>query len=181
MSRSPKRKHRDVHEVLRIRESADLPSHKTAADLDDLDRDVLECQLKDVFFSYDDLAEKWGVTVATIRNRIKRLKAAGVMDLILVVNPYKIGFGTFAVIGVKIKPGADVEALVKTLLAFPGVISVMMVAGRYDFVLQYVCQSMEEFRSFIGKNLGNTADVTDIESLMGIDLYAHKFGLGIVS
>jgi DNA-binding Lrp family transcriptional regulator len=55
---------------------------------------------KDVFFSYAELAEKWEVTSATIRNRVGRLKASGVMDLILVMNPYKIGYNTFAIDGV---------------------------------------------------------------------------------
>lgn len=82
-------------------------SHQVAASLDDLDRDILEMHQKDVFFSYADLAEKWEVTVATIRNRIKRLKASGVMDVLLVVNPYKIGSNTFAIIGIKLETGAS--------------------------------------------------------------------------
>ena len=36
---------------------------------------------KDVFLSYSDLTEKWGVSSATIRKRIKRLKISGVMDV----------------------------------------------------------------------------------------------------
>jgi DNA-binding Lrp family transcriptional regulator len=47
------------------------------------------------------------VTVSTIRNRIKRLKASGVMDVILVMNPYKIGYNTFAIIGTKLETGAS--------------------------------------------------------------------------
>ncbi len=70
-----------------------LPKHKVAASLDDLDRDILEMHQKDVFFSYAELAEKWEVTSATIRNRVRRLKASGVMDLILVMNPYKSEHG----------------------------------------------------------------------------------------
>lgn len=63
--------------LLRIRANAELPSHKTKASLDDLDREILELHQKDVTFSYNELAEKWDVTVATIRNRIKRLKELG--------------------------------------------------------------------------------------------------------
>jgi hypothetical protein len=34
-----------------------------------------------------------GVTSATIRNRVGPLKASGVMDLVLVINPYKSEHG----------------------------------------------------------------------------------------
>ena len=84
-----------ANNVLRIRDSADLPRHKQAVSLDDLDRAILEKHQDDVSFLYAELAKKYDVTVATIRNRIKRLKATGVMDVILVMNPYKIGYNSF--------------------------------------------------------------------------------------
>jgi DNA-binding Lrp family transcriptional regulator len=173
-------KRSNTRNVLKIRAEADLPSHKRAANLDDLDRDILEMHQKDVFFSYNDLAEKWDVTVATIRNRIKRLKRAGVMDVILVLNPYKIGYDTFATIGVKLETGAELSDVVDTLLAFPGVTSVVMVAGRYDFFVEYVCQNMEEYRKFVGERLRAIPGVANIESFIGLDLYERKFELGII-
>ena len=61
------------NKVFRIRAEGDLPDHKALAALDDLDREILEIHQQDVFFSYNDFAQKWGVTPATIRNRVKRL------------------------------------------------------------------------------------------------------------
>ncbi len=96
-----------------------LPDYKTVANLDDLDRAIIEAQLEDPFFSYLELAEAWNVTGATIRNRIKRLKADGVIDVVTVINPYKVGYKTFAIIGIKIKsrcqsrsprPGSPINA-----------------------------------------------------------------------
>ena len=81
------------NQVLRIQADEDLPEHKVAVSLDDLDRAILEMHQKDVFFSYAELAEKLEVTSATIRNRVRRLKASGVMDLVLVMNPYKSEHG----------------------------------------------------------------------------------------
>lgn len=176
--RSDKRMH--ARHVLKIRATHDLPSYKRAAELDDLDRDILEMHQKDVFFSYADLAERWGVTTATIRNRIKRLKKAGVMDVILVLNPYKIGYDTFATIGIKLEVAADVRTIVDQLLAFPGVTGVVMVAGRYDFFVEYVCQNMEEYRKFVGERLRGIAGVADVESFLGLDLYERKLELGII-
>jgi DNA-binding Lrp family transcriptional regulator len=169
-----------VKSLLRIRATAELPSHKIAASLDDLDREILELHQKDVLFSYNELAKNWDVTVATIRNRIKRLKASGVMDIILVMNPYKIGYSTFAIIGIKLETGADVDKVISTLLSIPGVTNLVMVAGRYDFFAHYVCQNMEEYRQFIANRLRKISGISNVESFLGLDLYERKFELGVI-
>ena len=168
------------NQVLRIQADEDLPEHKVAASLDDLDRDILEMHQKDVFFSYAELAEKWDVTSATIRNRVRRLKASGVMDVILVMNPYKIGYNTFAIIGIRLETRASPDKVVSVLLSIPGVTDVVMVAGRYDFFVHYVCQNMEEYRQFVVERLRKTPGIANIESFIGLDLYERKFEVGVI-
>jgi len=167
-------------ELLRINSSSVLPDHKLEESLDDLDRDIIEMHQKDVFFSYSELAEKWGVTSATIRNRIKRLKNAGVMDVLLILNPFKVGFDTFAVIGVKLETNADPNEIVSVICSTPGVTNMIMVAGRYDFFIHYVCQNMEEYRIFIVENLRKIPGIASVESFLGLDLYERKFDVGII-
>ncbi len=167
-------------DLLRIRANAELPSHKMAASLDDLDREIIEMHQKDVFFSYADLAEKWDVTTATIRNRIKRLKNSGVMDIILVLNPFKIGYNTFAVIGIKLEIRADPDEVVSTLRSIPGITNVIMVVGRYDFFVHYVCQNMEEYRLFVAERIRQVPGIANVESFLGLDLYEQKFELGVI-
>lgn len=166
--------------VLRIRDSADLPIHKQAASLDDLDRAILEMHQDDVSFLYAELAEEFDVTVATIRNRIKRLKANGVMDVILVMNPYKIGYNSFSVIGVRVNPDADLNGIVNTLLEKPGVTNLILVTGRYDIFIHYVCQNMEDFRRFVVEDLREIPGIASFESFIGLDLFQRKFELGVI-
>ena len=164
----------DEEKLLRIRAETELPSHKVAASLDDLDRDILEMHQNDVFFSYVELAERWDVTVATNRNRIKRLKASGVMDVILVMNPYKIGFSAFVIIGIMLETGANPDNVVSTLLSIPVVTNVVIVAGRYDFFLRYVWQNKEEYRQFVAEQLRKILGIANVESFIGIDLYERN-------
>jgi Lrp/AsnC family transcriptional regulator for asnA, asnC and gidA len=180
MHNAKKEDRKNEDKLLRIRTDAELPDHKEAASLDDLDRDILEMCLEDIFFTYAELAEKWDVTVATIRNRIKRMKASGVMDAILVINPYKIGFKTFAIIGIKLGSGADPDEVASTLLSIPGVTNIVMVAGRYDFIFNYVCQNMEFYRQFVSEQLRKIPGISIYEDFVGLDLYERKFELGII-
>jgi DNA-binding Lrp family transcriptional regulator len=168
-------------EKFTIRFEQDLPEHKALVELDDLDRDILQKLMEDVFFPYADLAEKWGVTGATIRNRVKRLKSLGVFDAILVMNPYKIGYTTYAIIGIRLETNADYDAVAAALLAIPGVTNVMMVTGRYDFFVHYVCRNTEEYRVFLINQLRKIPGIGAHESYIGLELYERKFELGVIS
>jgi Lrp/AsnC family transcriptional regulator for asnA, asnC and gidA len=167
-------------QVLRILANKDLPDYKRAVSLDDLDRAILEAHQEDAFCSYRILAEKRGVTEATVRNRISRMKASGVMDLVLVMNPYKIGYPTFTIIGIKFKDGACPDEVASTLLAMPGISSVFMVTGRFDLFAWYVCRDLEEYRRFATEELRKVPGVGDVESFVGLDLYEAKFQLGVI-
>jgi Lrp/AsnC family transcriptional regulator for asnA, asnC and gidA len=166
--------------VLRLGSNPELPDHKIAVELDDLDRALIETQQEDPFFSFIEMAEKWGVTQATVRNRIKRLKTSGVIDVVTVINPYKVGFETFAMIGVNIKAEASPEKFVAALEGFEGVSAITMVAGSFDFFITYVCRNMEEYRRFITEQLRNIPEIESFESFIGLDLYERKFMVGLI-
>jgi len=146
-----------------------------------LDRDLIEIQLDDPFFSYNDMAERWGVTPATIRNRIKHLKVLGVIDVITVINPYKVGFETFGTIGVKLKANASPEKLVNAIGEIEGVSGVTMVAGSFDFFVNFVCRNIEEYRRSVLEQLRNIPQIESFESFIGLDLYERKFLIGLVN
>lgn len=167
--------------TMHILAGVELPDHKTAAPLDDLDRALLEIQQEDAFFSYRDFARTHGITEATVRNRLKRLKSAGVMDLILVINPYKIGYGVFTVVGISILADATPEQVTLALDRIPGIVSIMTVTGRYDLIVEYVCPDLEHYRVFVSEQLRSIAGISSLESFVGLDLHSKKFELGIIS
>jgi DNA-binding Lrp family transcriptional regulator len=167
--------------VLRITPDFVLPNHKTPVELDDLDRALIELQQEDPFFSFNEFAIKWGITATTVRNRIKRLKTSGVIDVVTVINPYKIGFDTYAIIGIKIKANASPGRLVETLLGVEGVSGITMVAGSFDIFITYVCHNLAEFQWFITNKLRNLPEIASFESYIGLDLFERKFLVGLVN
>ena len=174
------KKRRKRKQVLRISPDGNLPEYKRAASLDDLDRAILEAHQEDVFCSYREVAEERGVTEATIYNRVRRLKASGVMDLVLVMNPYKIGYNAFTIIGIKLRSEVRPEEAVSALLAIPGVSSAVMVTGRFDLFVWYLCRDLEEYRLFATEKLRDVPGVDAFESFVGLDLYEPKFQLGVI-
>ncbi|OGO39281.1 MAG: hypothetical protein A2W35_08845 [Chloroflexi bacterium RBG_16_57_11] len=174
----PQRKNNRLH----IQSDVSLPDHKTAFPLDEMDRALIEMHQEDVFFSYADFAEKWGVTIPTVRNRIKRLKEAGVIDVILVLNPYKIGYNTTALIGLRINWSIAAPAdIVAALENIQGVSSIMLVTGSYDLFVRYVCPNLEAYRHFLADELRRIPGIAQFESFIELDLYEHKFEISKVT
>ena len=167
--------------VLRMSHKSDIPDHKTPVELDDLDRALIELQQEDPFFSFNEFADKWGITATTVRNRIKRLKTQGVIDVVTVINPYKVGFETYTIIGIKIKANASPGKLVETLQGVGGVSGITMVAGSFDFFITYVCHNMAEYQWFITDKLRNIPEIASFESYIGLDLFERKFLVGLVN
>jgi DNA-binding Lrp family transcriptional regulator len=102
------------------------------------------------------------------------------MDVVLVMNPYKIGYNSFAIMGIRVEPEADPDEVVDRLLNIPGVSNLVMVTGRYDLFIHYVCQNMEEFRQFLEGELRQIPGIANVESFIGLDLYQRKFELGVI-
>lgn len=181
MEEVQKKERNKRNNVLRVGEKSHLPDHKIAVELDNLDRMLIEVQQEDPFFSFNEMAEKWGITSTTVRNRIKRLKTSGVIDVVTVINPYKVGFETYAIIGIKIKVNASPGKLVETLQCVGGVSGITMVAGSFDFFITYVCRNMAEYQRFITDQLRNIPEIASFESFIGLDLYERKFLVGLTN
>jgi len=71
------------------------------------------------------------------------------------------------------------DEAVSALLAIPGVASVVMVTGRFDLFVWYVCRDLEEYRHFATKELREVPGIDAFESFVGLDLYEPKFQLGV--
>ena len=181
MTKDNGRKQSENNNILRFNSISELPENKTAVELDDLDRALIEIQQEDPFFSFLEMAKKSGVTQATIRNRIKRLKSSGVIDVVTVINPYKVGFEVFAMIGIKLKADASPDSFADTFKNFEGVSSLTMVAGSFDFFATYFCRNMEEYRRFVNEQVRNIPEIERFESFIGMNLYERKILIGLVN
>ena len=97
------------------------------------------------------------------------------MNLILVLNPYKIGLQVVALIAIRINwadPGVD--QIVAALRATRNVVTVMVVTGRYDLFIRYVCADLECYRRFISEELPNIEGIIQFESFIELDLHSPR-------
>ncbi|WP_456368462.1 Lrp/AsnC family transcriptional regulator [Geoglobus sp.] len=121
--------------------------------IDKMDLKILSELQEDARKSLREIAEKLGVTEATIYNRINKLKKLGVIErFIPVINYSKLGYDLIAVIGITAKGGKVVE--VERLLAqMPNVTAVYDVTGEFDVIAVSKFRDRDSLNEFV-KNIG---------------------------
>lgn len=74
------------------------------ARLETLDWSILEELQDDGRRSYREIGKKVGVAPATVRTRVLQLMADGVVEIVAVPNPWKLGVGFFVTVALHLDP-----------------------------------------------------------------------------
>jgi Lrp/AsnC family transcriptional regulator, regulator for asnA, asnC and gidA len=71
------------------------------ADVSDLDRRILEHLQEDGRRPYTQIASQLGVSEAAVRARTNRMIEKGIVQIVGITNPLKLGFRQMAMVGVR--------------------------------------------------------------------------------
>ncbi len=130
--------------------------------IDDVDREIIRQLQLDGRMPYAKLAQHVGLSDAATRQRVNRLTARGVIDIVAVTDPVKIGLGYQAVLGITIT--ADARKMAAELDGIEDAVYVVMTAGRYDLLVELVCRSVDAFVD----NLNHIRTIEGIETVEAI-------------
>lgn len=117
--------------------------------------------------AFSSIAEKIGITENTVRSRVNKLVDDGVLQISGLVNPQYIPEMQVVVMGVKLGT-LDLEDKAKEMLRLKGVISVMVVTGRYDLIVQVVTSSSDDqsLLNFFKNELSKIKGISDVETFV---------------
>ena len=117
--------------------------------------------------AFSTIAEKIGITENTVRSRVNKLVEDGVLQISGLVNPQYIPEMQVVVMGVKLST-LDLEEKAKEMLRLKGVISVMVVTGRYDLIVQIVTSSGDDqsLLNFFKNELSKIKGISDVETFV---------------
>jgi len=121
------------------------------------------------------------VSEGTVRNRVARMIDKGVMQIVGLIDPVRMGYDAPAMIGVNIQ-NADVEEVAKQIARFPEVSYLIMVSGGFDLIVEVICRDREHFTHFLNQKLRKIPGVAQTQSYFilrtikmayGADPYFH--------
>ncbi len=121
--------------------------------IDTLDMKIIQCLTENARTTYRSIAEKAGVSEATVKNRIDSLMEDGVITSFTAVLDYhKLGRAIKSFIGLKIQP-AKLQPIVDAMKAHPDVHVLYRTSGDVDLLIEVIFEKMEDLNTFLETEL----------------------------
>ena len=142
---------------------------------DDLNQEIIRILQDDGRAAYDVIGQKLGVSGGTIRNRVARMREAGILRIVALVDPVAVDYESDAMLGIKTAPGIAPAEVAERLDPHPAVVYIMWVSGRYDLLVEVVCDEESELAIFLNQHVHSRSDIAHVEVMTRIDMFKNQF------
>ncbi len=142
-----------------------------------LDKRIIEHLQADGRRSFTSIAADLGVSEAAVRARVGRLQRKGVLQVVGVTNPLKLGFHQMAMVAVRCESERLIE-IADEIASFPEVSYVVITAGTYDLLVETVCEDTEDLLRFLTEKMRRVEGVRDTETFVYLRMVKQAFEWG---
>jgi len=143
--------------------------------LDEISKRIIEQLQADGRQSYAAIGKAVGLSEAAVRQRVQRLHDAGVMQIVAVTDPLRLGFRRQAMIGLKCD--GDLQAVADQLAAMEEIDYVVLTAGSFDLLLEVVCEDDDHLLEILTRVRG-VPSVTSTETFVYLKLRKQTYTWG---
>ena len=144
--------------------------------LDDVSKRIIEQLQHDGRKSYAEIGKVVGLSEAAVRQRVQKLKESGVMQIVAVTDPLRLGFSRQAMIGIKCSGNATEVA--ERLSDIPSIDYVVMTAGSFDILAEVVIENDEHLISLINEQIRPLEHVISTETFVYLKLQKQFYNWG---
>ncbi|WP_224268630.1 Lrp/AsnC family transcriptional regulator [Haloprofundus salinisoli] len=118
-------------------------------ELDDTDRAILRILQEDARTPFSEIARRIDMSSATVHDRVGRMENAGVIEgYHAKVDPKAAGYGTSALVGLRVEQGHEAEAL-ERLENLDAVKEIYLTTGEWDVMLRVFAHDTEGLRELM--------------------------------
>jgi len=142
-----------------------------------LDKRIIEHLQQDGRRPFTQIASDLGVSEAAVRARTNRLVERGVLQVVGVTDPLRLGFQQMAMIGIRCESDLLVEVSEK-IAEMPEVDYVVITAGSYDLLIETVCEDNEALLRFLTEKLRRIEGVRDTETFVYLRMVKQTYQWG---
>ena len=146
-----------------------------ASPSDELNRQIIRMLQEDGRLPYKDIASHLGVSEGTIRNRVQWMKDANMLKIVALADPMAIRYKADAMIGLKVSNLSSPAKVAARLAQYNEVVYVVWVSGRFDLLVEVVCESTTAFQEFLQSYCFNNPDILQFEVMTAIEMYKNQF------
>lgn len=144
--------------------------------LDEVSKKIIEQLQKDGRKSYAEIGKLVGLSEAAVRQRVQKLTESGVMQIVAVTDPLRLGFSRQAMIGIKCT--GDVSEIAETLSQISSIDYVVLTAGSFDIMVEVVCEDDDHLIALLNQRIRNIPGVVSSETFVYLKLRKQLYNWG---
>jgi Lrp/AsnC family transcriptional regulator for asnA, asnC and gidA len=149
-----------------------LPTDKI--NLDTVDRKILAALRADGRAPFTQIAGQLNVSPGMIRMRYNRLVEAGLVRVVAISNPLRMGYSTMALIGIRADGGQLME-IAEKIAALDEVIYLIITSGAYDIMAEVICRDRAHLLQFLTERLYKIEGVRESETFMHLKIVKEVY------
>jgi len=159
-----------------LRSAALAPAKGPRPALSAIDKAIIEQLQEDGRRPFTAVAEAVGLSEAAVRQRVKKLVDSGIIQIVAVADPLRVGFSLMALVAVRVE--GDVTKAADALAAVPEVIYVVMTAGSYDLLVEIVCADHDHLLRLLNETIRVVPGVTRTETFTYLRVVKETYSYG---
>jgi len=155
-------------------EDPEAPVRRMPSELDELDNAIVRELQEDGRRSYREIARKLGVAEGTVRWRARRLTESGMLRVVAIPDPFRLGYRVLAFVLISVEPGRQLP-VIDALTTFPEAMYVSSLTGRADIYVQIVCRDHDHLFELLSERIPAIGGVTATETFTEHKIYKLSY------
>jgi Lrp/AsnC family transcriptional regulator for asnA, asnC and gidA len=153
-----------------------VPSASANGLLDDVNKAIVEQLQTDGRRTYGSIADAVGLSEAAVRQRVQKMRDAGVMQIVAVTDPLQVGFRSQAMVG--IRTDGDARTVAQGLAEVEDIDYVVMCTGSFDILVELVCEDEDRLLELLNGVVRRIPGVRETEVFMYLKLTKQTYTWG---
>ncbi|QIM18854.1 Lrp/AsnC family transcriptional regulator [Leucobacter coleopterorum] len=153
-----------------------VSSKRNTSALDSTSKAIIEQLQLDGRRSYAEIGKAVGLSEAAVRQRVQKLTEAGVMQIVAVTDPMRLGFSRQAMLGIRVS--GDTRVVADSLAGMPEVSYVVLSAGSFDIMVEIVCEDDDALIEVLNEKIRTLVGVASTETFVYLQLKKQKYDWG---
>jgi Lrp/AsnC family transcriptional regulator, regulator for asnA, asnC and gidA len=154
------------------------PAPARSAALDAVDLTIIKILQNDGRAAFTAIAKQLGISEGAVRNRVGQMIDSKVLRVIGVADPMALGYDAYAMIGLKLVSGHDPQKAAHYFRDRDEVTYVIFVAGRYDLLVEVICETHDQLALFLREHCYSRDDLASVEPMVGLAMYKNLLKWG---
>jgi Lrp/AsnC family transcriptional regulator for asnA, asnC and gidA len=144
--------------------------------LDDVSLQIIKELQADGRRPYTTIAKAVGLSEAAVRQRVQRLLDSGIMQIVAITDPLRVGLYRQAMVGIRVD--GDVREVARELAASDEIEYVVICSGAYDVLVELTARDDEHLLEAINGHIRSIPGIRTIETFVYLRLEKQTYTWG---